>query len=145
MQLNEKFGQLVASRPLQYLLIGLAISGVLYWYWFGRGKQQGKKVPVKYPTGTDTVAEVWMANQGRSAVTALYEAINGVSLDDTRKAAAMAPLLAMTDAQLKWILSEYTKRYSQNLIPAIEDEYMGLEQDLRSKVLYRLKNLKTTA
>lgn len=142
--LKEKLTQAVANKPLQYLLIGVVVAGLIYWYWFGIGKAKGKKTSVQYPTGPDTTTTTWEQNQGRAAVSTLYEALNGFSLDDVRKGAALAPLLAMTDAQLKWITAEYTKRYSENLISVIEREYMGLEQAVRSKVLYRLKNLKTT-
>jgi hypothetical protein len=145
MALKDKLQEAIAYKPLQYGLIVLAVGGLVYWIAWQAGKRRGLKSDVKYPSGPDTVTDAWKANQGRAVVSALFEAIDGLSTDDMGKAAAMQPLLALTDAQVKWVMTEYQARYSRSLIADIEGEYLGFNSSLKSKVLYRLKNLQTAA
>lgn len=135
----------VLDKPLQYLLIvGVALA-VIYFYARQVGKRTGVKVSTKFPAGPDAVTVAWQQGQGTLLVTNVRKAIAGVSINDIDKAVAIKPLLGLSDNQLAWIAKEYVRRYSSSLIDDLEGEYFGFEGATRDEVLYRLRNIKTTA
>lgn len=145
MELKAKLKEAVAYRPLQYTVLVLAVLGLLFWIGRRFGLRVGTKSSVKYPTGPDTATDAWTKSTGASITTKVYDALSGWSLSFNDKDAAMLSLLALSNAQLSWVAGEYAKRYNVTLLKAIESETIWGPTVARDEVVYRLKNLKTTA
>jgi hypothetical protein len=141
--LKENLQTAIAYKPLQYLLIGGAVLGLIFWFARSQGKESGKKVETKYPDGTDQARAEWQRTIGTALVSTVFAVLSGVSVQAGPKVDAMNQLMALTDQQLAWVAGEYARRYAKTLQKEIEDEtFWGITgDDIHTSVLNRLRNL----
>lgn len=142
---KESLKSALASRPLQYVAVGLVVLLIVYLY----GRSTGKTVRVTYPksSGQDGLSNEFTQNSAPKLIQALFDALDGVSVDTYKKYSAILGVLYLTDNQLVYINNQYNYLHQTpggTLYNALKNEWMGYSvgfEDAKQELLTRLRQL----
>ena len=142
----------LAYKPLQYLLVIFGLGLAVYLLGSAAGKRSATGKQAKYPPG-ESVPTSWVQYEAPGIIKSLGTYLLGISVRTAYKAAALKPLLTLSDSQLVYIYNAYNTLNhpgspDQSLYRDIQDDYFGSdffeEGQIRTKTLERMLGLNLT-